>query len=146
MADIGAQVAAMRAAAAGMDAAAPDWAARTRREADLLEQEAERERHAAEYEVLGRDTTACCLAHKRKVRWLPAPAWWIHDDYRPHVPGIVYWEGRAWTLTDRRTCSGMWDAGAPIVTVRRATREVVYPDARETAHRAAQFQYREAAR
>ena len=34
-----------------------------------------------------------CLAHRRRVRWLPAPMWWHHDDLR--------------------SCMAMWDDCAP---------------------------------
>lgn len=39
-----------------------------------------------------------CVRHHRKLRWLPAPAWWIHDDMM---------EGPA------HTCSAMWGKRAP---------------------------------
>jgi hypothetical protein len=34
--------------------------------------------------------TACCVRHRRPVRWIPAPGWWVHSD--------------------GRTCSALWDA------------------------------------
>ena len=62
------------------------------------------------YDVLGKDTTATCLRHRRLVRWIPAPGWWIHDDGLPHTTG---------NPTDPRGCSAMWHAKAPIVIVRK---------------------------
>lgn len=59
------------------------------------------------YIVLGRDATACCVAHRRRVRWISAPGWWIHDDDLPSTGH----------RGDPRGCSGMWDAPAPIVIV-----------------------------
>ena len=94
-----------------------------------------RRRHDEEFEVLGKDTTACCVRHKRLVRWIPAPGWWIHDDDLPHVPGTVYQDGRAFTL-DYHTCSALWDAPSPLVIIRRADGQVIYPDQRELARRA----------
>jgi hypothetical protein len=34
-----------------------------------------------------------CVAHRRRLTWMPAPGWWIH--------------------ADNRTCSSMWNARAP---------------------------------
>jgi hypothetical protein len=31
-----------------------------------------------EHEVLGKEAEAYCLAHRRLVRWMPAPGWWYH--------------------------------------------------------------------
>jgi hypothetical protein len=93
--------------------------------------------------MLGRDTVATCLAHRRKVKWIPAPGWWIHDDSRPHYTAEVLYEGSWRKLGDPRSCSGLWNAPSPLVTIRRDTGEVTYPDARETARRARQFEYRE---
>lgn len=56
------------------------------------------------YDVLGEDATATCLRHRRLVRWIPAPGWWIHSGDLP---------GR------NESCSGMWDLPAPIVIVRK---------------------------
>ena len=70
------------------------------------EERAERDR---KWEVLGKDTTATCLRHRRRVCWIPAPGWWIHDDDLPHTTG---------NPTDPRGCSAMWDAKAPIVITR----------------------------
>jgi hypothetical protein len=36
---------------------------------------------------------SCCIAHRRRVTWIPAPGWWIH--------------------ADNETCSSMWNARAP---------------------------------
>lgn len=44
-----------------------------------------------------------CLAHRRRVRWLPAPAWWIHNDGRPSIGNP----------TDPRGCMAMWNDRAP---------------------------------
>lgn len=63
------------------------------------------------FEVNGRDTVMYCLAHRRRVRWLPAPAWWIHDD---GLPG-------GGNLTDPRGCMPMWWASAPIEITRKTT-------------------------
>lgn len=30
------------------------------------------------HETLGKDAEAMCLAHRRLVRWMPAPGWWYH--------------------------------------------------------------------
>lgn len=38
--------------------------------------------------------TACCVRHRRIVRWIPAPGWWIH--------------------TDHRSCGGCWGAPDPL--------------------------------
>jgi hypothetical protein len=27
-----------------------------------------------------------CVRHRRLVRWIPAPGWWIHDDNRTCIP------------------------------------------------------------
>lgn len=35
-----------------------------------------------------------CIRHRRYLRWIPAPGWWIHD-------------------RGSETCSAMWDAKAP---------------------------------
>ena len=35
-----------------------------------------------------------CIAHRERVRWIPAPGWWIH-------------------ARDLRTCMPMWNANAP---------------------------------
>ena len=55
-----------------------------------------------DYEVLGKETTAICLAHHRLVRWIPAPGWWIHAD---DLPGKY------------QSCMAMWNVRAPIVLV-----------------------------
>ena len=44
------------------------------------------------------DWQTYCLMHRRPLRWMPAPAWWIHDDRLHSVP---------------ETCMGMWNAKAP---------------------------------
>lgn len=66
---------------------------------------------ADKFEVTGADTVMWCLAHRRKVTWMPAPGWWIHDDGRPSTghPG------------DPRGCSSMWAADAPITVTRKTT-------------------------
>jgi hypothetical protein len=61
------------------------------------------------FEVTGRDTVMYCLAHRRKVTWLPLPGWWIHDDGRPSTGNP----------SDPRGCLGMWAAPAPITVTRR---------------------------
>jgi len=63
-----------------------------------------------EFEVTGRDTVMYCLAHKRKVTWLPGPAWWIHDNDLP-LTG---------SLGDPRSCASMWSAPSPIEVARKA--------------------------
>lgn len=75
----------------------------------LADERRRRDEVRSKYEVLGKDTTATCLRHRRLVRWIPAPGWWIHDDDLPHTSG---------NPTDPRGCSAMWDAKAPIVLVR----------------------------
>lgn len=77
---------------------------------NLATERQRREQVDREFEVTGRDTVMYCLAHKRKIRWLPAPGWWIHDDH-----------GRlAGNPTDPRGCLAMWDAPAPIIITRKA--------------------------
>jgi hypothetical protein len=69
-------------------------------------------RPATEWSVVppdGADTVLWCLAHRRKMRWLPAPAWWIHDDGLPS----------GGNPTDSRGCMSMWSAPAPINASRR---------------------------
>jgi hypothetical protein len=63
------------------------------------------------FEVTGRDTVMYCLAHRRKVTWLPLPGWWIHDDGRPST-------GNG---SDPRGCAPMWNAPAPLTTTRKAS-------------------------
>jgi hypothetical protein len=69
-----------------------------------------REKVDREFEVTGQDTVMYCLTHRRKVTWLPAPGWWIHDDGRPS----------SGNPTDPRGCMAMWDAPAPIIITRKA--------------------------
>lgn len=69
----------------------------------LDDEKAERDR---KFEVLGKDARATCLAHRRQVRWIPAPGWWIHSD---DLPG------------KNESCRGMWDVVAPVVIVRRVS-------------------------
>jgi hypothetical protein len=58
---------------------------------------------SGQFEVLGRDAEMTCLAHRLLVRWLPAPAWWVHNP-----PG----DGTA-------ECAGMRSVPAPVVVVRK---------------------------
>lgn len=62
-----------------------------------------------EFEVLGKDATATCLAHRRPVRWEPAPCWWYHD-----MPGDT-------GPPESRQCPALWNIKAPIAVVRRAS-------------------------
>jgi hypothetical protein len=39
-----------------------------------------------------------CIRHRRRLRWIPAPGWWIHDD---NLNG------------PSQSCSAMWSAKAP---------------------------------
>lgn len=66
-----------------------------------------------EFEVTGRDTVMHCLAHRRKVTWLPLPGWWIHD--RDRLP-LDLLDGNP---TDPRGCMAMWGAPAPITITRK---------------------------
>jgi hypothetical protein len=83
-----------------------------------------RDRRARRYETLGADTVACCVRHRRRVRWIPSPGWWIHDDNLPHAAGYV--EGNH-QLSDARSCAGMWDARSPLVIIRRADGRIIHP-------------------
>jgi hypothetical protein len=76
---------------------------------NLVAERERREQMDREFEVTGRDTVMYCLAHRRKMTWLPAPAWWIHDDGRPSTGNGG----------DPRGCSSMWNAPAPIIITRR---------------------------
>ena len=74
-----------------------------------------RDAYADLWEVTGQDTRLWCLAHRRPCRWLPHPAWWIHDDgLRDH--------GRPASGTPGHPdgCSSMWSADAPITVTRKA--------------------------
>jgi kynureninase len=62
------------------------------------------------YDTAGADTVMWCLAHKRKVRWIPWPGWWIHDDDLPRVGG----------RNDSRGCRALLNADAPITVTRKA--------------------------
>lgn len=42
-----------------------------------------------------------CIQHRRQVKWIPAPGWWIHADWPLH------------RLDGAHTCVAMWDARAP---------------------------------
>jgi hypothetical protein len=68
-----------------------------------------RNRIERDFDVTGRDTVMYCLAHRRKMKWLPSPAWWIHDDGRPSTGNGG----------DPRGCSSMWGAPAPIAVTRK---------------------------
>lgn len=61
------------------------------------------------YEVEGRDTVVYCTAHRRKCTWLPAPAWWIHDDRLPLTGN----------LTDPRGCQSLWNYPSPLTFTRK---------------------------
>ena len=39
-----------------------------------------------------------CIRHRRRLAWMPSPAWWFHDD---NLSGPAH------------TCSAMWDKPAP---------------------------------
>lgn len=67
---------------------------------------------SGDYEVLGREATATCLAHRRLARWIPNPGWWIHEHGYRNAGGFG----------DPRSCSAMWNLPAPIVLVPRASR------------------------
>lgn len=55
-------------------------------------------------EVTGRDTVATCLKHRREVRWIPAPGWWVHTSwYRGYRP------------EPDPTCTGMLAVPSPLV-------------------------------
>jgi hypothetical protein len=57
------------------------------------------------YATLGRSAVACCLAHRRPVRWLAAPCWWYHF---PVPRGVA---------PESRQCRPLLGAKAPIVTI-----------------------------
>lgn len=80
---------------------------------NLAAERERREQMNSEFEVTGRDTVMYCLAHRRKVTWLPAPGWWIHD--RDRLP-LDLLDG---SPTDPRGCMAMWSAPAPITVTRR---------------------------
>jgi hypothetical protein len=72
-----------------------------------------RDRIDREFEVTGQDTVMYCLAHRRKLAWLPLPGWWIHDNgHRP----LDFLDG---SPTDPRGCRALWNAPAPITVTRR---------------------------
>lgn len=66
------------------------------------------------FEVTGADTEMWCLAHGRRVQWMPAPGWWIH------VKGNLPLDGLDGSPTDPRGCRAMWNADAPITVTRKA--------------------------
>jgi hypothetical protein len=63
--------------------------------------------YAELYTVEGADTVMWCLAHRRKVTWIPWPGWWIHDDNLRNIGGA----------NDPRGCVPMLDATAPITVI-----------------------------
>jgi hypothetical protein len=75
----------------------------------LAEKRRRRDEAASRYEVLGKDTTATCLRHRRLVRWMAAPCWWYHDAPIDPQPA------------ETRKCTAMLEAPAPLVLVDRAT-------------------------
>lgn len=74
----------------------------------LRAEQRRRQEAARRHDVLGRDATATCLAHRRLVRWLPSPCWWYHDDMAddPRPPEV-------------RQCRPLLAVKAPIVLVPR---------------------------
>lgn len=64
---------------------------------------------ARRYDVLGRDATATCLAHRRLVRWLASPCWWYHGD----VAAGEY------SPPESRQCRPLLAVNSPIVVVPR---------------------------
>lgn len=76
----------------------------------LRAEQARRQEAARRYDVLGRDATATCLAHRRLVRWLASPCWWYHDDYEL--------EGDR-RPPETRQCRPLLAANSPIVVVPR---------------------------
>ena len=78
------------------------------RERLLAEQARRLDEARRRYNVLGRDATATCVAHRRLVRWLPSPCWWYHDDLEddPRPPEV-------------RQCRLLLGARAPIVLAPR---------------------------
>jgi len=76
-----------------------------------------REDAERDFEVTGRDTVMYCLAHRRKVTWMPAPGWWIHADKEGRLP-LDLLDGHP---GDPRGCASMWNAPAPITVTRRTS-------------------------
>ncbi len=60
--------------------------------------EAEVERGRLARMIESRRHPSMCIRHKRRLAWMPAPAWWIHDD---NLTGPAH------------TCTAMWDKRAP---------------------------------
>jgi hypothetical protein len=72
-----------------------------------------RRAYAELYEVTGADTVMWCVAHRRQVRWIPFPGWWIH------VKGSLPLDGLDGTPSDPRGCRGMRNAEEPITITRK---------------------------
>jgi hypothetical protein len=72
-----------------------------------------RDAYAALYDVTGADTEMWCLMHRRPVRWIPYPGWWIH------VKGSLPLDSLDGTRSDPRGCRGMTNADAPITITRK---------------------------
>lgn len=72
----------------------------------LADERRRRDEASSGYDVLGKDTTATCLRHRRLVRWMAAPVWWYHAD-------------SDFGHAEDRRCGAMWGAKAPIVIVRK---------------------------
>lgn len=61
----------------------------------------------AKWEVLGRDATVTCLAHRRVCRWMAAPCWWYHESLLDSRPA------------EARQCHPLRDLTSPIVITRK---------------------------
>jgi hypothetical protein len=83
-------------------------------DADMEKLAAEAERG---YDVLGKDATACCVAHRRVVRWTPAPGWWVHASWYTDA-----WRRQSW-VEGGPTCTPMLAAPSPLVFVPRTEPE-----------------------
>lgn len=61
---------------------------------------------------------ATCLAHRRVVKWIPAPGWWVH-------------------VADSSSCSAMRGAPSPVLSVMRLGRGDVTGSALSRSRQAA---------